>query len=266
MSENIENVEKKKSVKEALEEKGYDIVPKDYLKKKDLAMSIDTTALSPVMWAQFREMADTFIASGALPEKSNAEQLMVKMQAGVEMGMKPFEAMRSLYLVNGMIAIGGRDLIKQLRKHGWSVRYFNESDLSISCEVKKGDEVYTDTFTFNEAEKSGWVKTYNGSMKPAWIEGANRNLKMRYAVISKIVKSYIPEVMGTATDVMEVIEDTKEIYTQSEEQYLEEVDYEKIANAKTFKELTEVAKELRTKYPLKAFNEAYEARKKELTQ
>lgn len=269
MSENIENKEvkeNKKSIKDALAEKGMTVISNEKLKQKETALSLETKALNPVMWAQFREMADTMIMSGALPKESNAEQLMVKMQAGVEMGMKPFEAIRSLYLVNGMIAIGGRDLIKQLRKHGWSLRYFDETSLSVSLEAIKGDEKYTETFTYDEAVKSGWTKTYNGGFKPAWIEGANRNLKMRYAVVSKLVKSYIPEVMGSATDVMEIIEDTQSIFSSTQEEFLEQADYEKIMNTKSFGELTAVSSELKKKYHINAFKDAYENKKKELTQ
>lgn len=171
-----------------------------------------TDIFNPVAWEQFKGMAQYFIRSGALPESANAEQLVVKMQAGYEMGMKPFEAIRALYIVKGVISIGGRDLILQLRKHGWSVSYDKESLTEITATIFKGEEKYTDTFKFSEAESSGWTKDFKGNMKPAWMPGANRNLKMRYAIVSKIVKSYIPEVMGSATDVFEVAEDTQPLY------------------------------------------------------
>lgn len=180
-----------------------------------------TDIFNPVAWEQFKGMAATFVKSGALPKDTNAEQLVVKMQAGYEMGMKPFEAIRALYIVNGMISIGGRDLILQLRRHGWSVKYEKESDQSVTATVKRGDEEYTDTFTYKEAQASGWTTTYN-KPKPAWLPGANRNLKMRYAVISKIVKSYIPEVIGSVVDVYEIAQDTVPLYQDHQVQVVED--------------------------------------------
>lgn len=251
---------KKKGISERLEEKGLVITKKSDLLSKALAESTETAFFSPVAWEQFREMANAFIKSGALPKETNAEQLMVKMQAGAEMGMKPFEAMRSLYIVNGMIAIGGRDLIKQLRKHGWQVLYTQESDTSITATVSKDKESYTDTFTFEEAVKSGWTSSSSG-LKFGWKEGANRNLKMRYAVISKIVKSYLPEVMGSAVDVAEVAEDATMEVTDTQ---MGSEDFAKIQNAQTFAELTEVTKSLQGKYKVRVLKQAYDNRKAEL--
>ncbi len=255
----------KKNIKQVLNDNDLSIVKTEDLKNQALSKSVATEVFDPVTWAQFREMAVAFIDSGALPENSNPEQLMVKMQAGYEMGMKPFEAIKGLYIVNGMINIGGRDCIRLLRNHGWKVEYSEESDRGIMAKVSKGDESYTDTFTFEEAEKSRWTKTSSGSLKPGWIEGANRNLKMRYAVISKIVKSYLPEVMGTAVDIMEVAEDT--IPVISGEPIATEIsseDLKKINDTKTFQELAEVVKSLRGKYKVKELKYAFDTKRDEL--
>ncbi len=255
----------KKNIKEVLAENDLSIVKTEDIKRQALSKSVATEVFNPVTWAQFKEMADTFIKSGALPSGTNAEQLIVKMQAGFEMGMKPFEAIRSLYIVNGMIAIGGRDCIRLLRNHGWHVEYSEESDAGIMAKVSKGDESYTDTFTFDEAVKSGWTKKSGGGLKPGWIEGANRNLKMRYAVISKIVKSYLPEVMGTAVDIMEVAEDTIPIISgEAIEQEISDEDRAKIQNTKSFKELTEMFRLLKGEYKVRVLKAAWDARKKEL--
>ncbi len=254
----------KKNIKEVLADNDLSIVKTEDLKRQALSTSKATEVFDPVNWAQFKEMAKTFIDSGALPEGTNAEKLIIKMQAGFEMGMKPFEAIKGLYIVNGMIAIGGRDLIKQLRKHGWVVSYTDESNESVTATVSKGDENYTDTFTFEQAKKSGWT-TAKGSLKPGWKEGANRDLKMRYAVVSKIVKSYLPEVMGTAVDIMEVAEDTIPVISgEAIEQEISDEDLKKIQDAKTFTELTKVTQTLKKKYKVKQLKYAYDAKREEL--
>jgi hypothetical protein len=248
-----------KEVKSVLKQEGLSLVKTNELQQTLRAKSEVTSAFNPVMWDQFKAMAQTLIKSGALPADTNAEQVMVKMQAGHEMGMQPFEAIRSLYIVNGMIAIGGRDLIKQLKKHGWKIEYYDESDEKVSARITKGDEQYSDTFTYDEAQKSGWTEAY-GKTKPGWKEGANRNLKMRYAVISKIVKSYVPEVMGAATDVSEVIKDIAPLYEEGQvvDEKIKSDDLKKINETETVEELKKVTKELKKIYKMKTLMPAYE--------
>lgn len=253
----------KKNIRQVLDENGLVVVKRDEIENQALSKSVATEVFNPVTWAQFREMATTFIKSGALPKDTNAEQLIVKMQSGFEMGMKPFEAIRSLYIVNGMIAIGGRDLIHQLRKHGWAIEYFDESDDSVSMRVTKDGVSYEETFTFEEADKSGWTKAY-GKLKPGWLEGANRNLKLRYGVASKLVKSYLPEVMGSAVDVKEIAEDTIPVINGQETQEISPEDWDRINSAESFEELTEVTRSLQGKYKVRVLKQAYDARKEEL--
>lgn len=258
-----QEVQKVRDVKEVLDQNGLVIVKREEIENQALSKSVATDVFNPVTWAQFKEMATTFIKSGALPEKSNAEQLIIKMQCGFEMGMKPFEAIRSLYIVNGLVAIQGRDLIKQLRKHGWVVEFFDEDDTQVSMRIKKGDEVYEDSFTFEMAKASGWTEAY-GKLKPGWIEGANRKLKLRYAVASQLVKSYVPEVMGSAVDVKEVAEDAIPVISGQEIQEISAEDWELINGAGTFQELTEVTQKLQSKYSVRVLKPAYDQRKSEL--
>lgn len=169
-----------------------------------------TAILNPVAWEQIKGMSATFITlkkQGAIPKQiESQEQLMMIMQAGYEMGMKPLESLKSFYVVNGMLNLWGAAVIKRLREHGFRIKYeHNEQNESVKATVSRPDtdEEYIDTFSFKEAQESGWTAMYN-KIKPGWIKGANRNLKLRYGVISKIVKTYIPEVMGSAHDIADI--------------------------------------------------------------
>lgn len=174
------------------------------------ARTTPTDIFNPVAWQQMKGMATAFAASGALPRDMNANKLVLLIQAGYEMGMKPVEAIKSFYFVNGILTIFGAATIRRLREHGWRIKYV-ESDAdggSCTATVTKrhsADDIeeYTDTFTYKDAEASGWTK---GS-KPGWLLGANRKNKLRYGVISKIIKTYIPEVLGSAVDISEIAED-----------------------------------------------------------
>ena len=174
------------------------------------ARSTATDIFNPVVWQQMKGMATAFAASGALPRDMNSSKLVLLIQAGYEMGMKPVESIKSFYFVNGILTIFGAATIRRLREHGWRIKY-EESDAdggSITATVTKrhsADDIeeYTDTFSYTDAELSGWTK---GS-KPGWLPGANRKNKLRYGVISKIIKTYIPEVLGSVVDITEVAED-----------------------------------------------------------
>lgn len=164
-----------------------------------------TDYFDPIVWGQMKGMSDVFRASGALPETDNASMIMMKLQAGREMGMKPIESIKAFYFVKGSLNIFGSAMMRRLREHGWKIEY-KESKDKCTAIVSKGEEIYRDTFTFDEAEKSGWTKSQYG-LKPGWIDGANRRVKLRYAAVSLILKTYIPEVLGSAVDLVEVAED-----------------------------------------------------------
>lgn len=174
------------------------------------ARNTPTDIFNPVAWQQMKGMATAFAASGALPRDMNANKLVLLIQAGYEMGMKPVESIKSFYFVNGILTIFGAATIRRLREHGWRIQYQESDENGGSCTATvtkrhSADDIetYTDTFTFKDAEASGWTK----GTKPGWLLGANRKNKLRYGVISKIIKTYIPEVLGSAVDISEIAED-----------------------------------------------------------
>lgn len=173
------------------------------IRKAEMVATEQTSFFNPIVYAQMKQMATDFIASQAIPKGiSNAEQLIMVFQAGYEMGMKPVEAMNSLYIVNGKITLWGPAVLRRLRNFGYAVSY-DESPDTCTATVSKGEERYSDTFTFEMAEKSGYTKGRDG-LKIGWIQGANRVLKLRYGAISNIVKTYLPDVLGIYAGVAEI--------------------------------------------------------------
>src|SRR5919199_247680 len=155
------------------------------IQKQDFTVDvreIRTQFFDPVVWEQMKGMAQTFAASGALSRDDNAAKLVMKIQAGYEMGMKPIEAIKSFYFVNGVLNIFGAAVVRRLREHGWTIQYTDEPN-KCTATIRKGAEEYTDTLTFEEAKQSGWTDAY-GKLKAGWFEGANRKLKLRYGVTS----------------------------------------------------------------------------------
>lgn len=191
--------------------------------KDNAQIALQQTYFNPTVWEQMKTMAEVFIQSRALPKGiQNAAQAMMVMQAGFEMGMKPMQSMQGMTIINGGVNPYGKEVVRRLRDHGWKIDY-KESDTECTATVTKDKETYTDTFKFDDAVRSKWVYQYkknpdgtlkkdaNGNfiteLKAGWYEGANRINKLRYGVISKIIKTRIPEVLGSAVDIAEVAED-----------------------------------------------------------
>jgi len=176
------------------------------------ALSVDNY-LNPERWAQMEKLATSLVQSRAFPKAiQNASQALVVMQCGVEMGLKPMEAINGLSIINGVVSPWGKTTVKLLRNHGWKIKYeaTTERGGGMTATVTKDDESYTDTLYFDNAVKSKWTHSYKDGkqiLKVGWYEGANREMKLRYGVLSKIIKTYIPEVLGSLGDIAEVAED-----------------------------------------------------------
>ena len=177
-------------------------------KMQEVAQSISTNYMSPVVWGQITGMAKTFIASGALPSHlKNAAQVAMCLQAGYEMGMKPMESIQSLYLVNGQFNIYGKAVVNRFKVHDYNIRYEGETDESCTAIVTgKGREKYEYTYLFKDAEASGHTEGAYGLKNP-WKLGINRKRKLRYGALSMIIHTYIPHVLSGAQEIQEVFED-----------------------------------------------------------
>lgn len=171
----------------------------------------ETSILNPQVYVQMKALANDFLASKAIPKCwETAAQVLVGIQAGYEMGMKPMESVNSLYVVNGAVNVWGKATVRRLREHGWTIQFKNETQEACTAIVKKGRERYEETYTFSEAEESGYTNDSYGKLKIGWKAGINRKLKLRYGVLALIIKTYIPEVLGAAVGIVEVDEDFRE--------------------------------------------------------
>lgn len=179
--------------------------PKSSISLRDTQAS---SLLDPNVYIQMKALANDFISSKALPKCwETASQVLVGLQTGLEMGMKPMEAMNSLYPVNGAINVWGKATTRRLREHGYSIEYFDETQETCSATITKDGQRYTETFEFADAEASGYTKDSYGKLKVGWRPGMNRRKKLRYGVLSLIISTYIPEVLGSAAGIVEVSDD-----------------------------------------------------------
>lgn len=197
-----------REVKKSKEEKALELRQQEVRLEKATAVATQTlSAFNPIVYSQMKQLATDLIAGGAASaDAKSPEQLIVKLQAGFELGMTPVESINSLYIVSGRVTIWGAALIKRLRLFGWSVQYKNETPEQCTISVAKGDEFIEDTFYFKDAQDSGYTSGQNG-LKIGWKLGQNRKLKLRYGAASQLIKTYLPEVLGTIAGVKEIDED-----------------------------------------------------------
>lgn len=196
------------------------------LKKAEKVQLEKSKYFDPIAYAHFKTMAQDFIEGGAISaDVKTPQQMILKFQAGFELGLSPVEALNSLYIVSGRISFWGAALVRRLRLFGWHIAFKEQED---ECEatITKGDETYTDKITFAEAEASGYTKSKFGQ-KAGWIKGTNRKLKLRYGALSTLVKTYVPEVLGSAAGIAEIdmvasIDESKENEKEKMEQAIRE--------------------------------------------
>lgn len=196
--------------------------------KRNLVLDVKrtkTSVMDPIEYQQIRILADDLIKSQALPPTiKNIEQAVVVISAGKEMGMTPHEAIHDLYFVNGQLNVYGKATPSALRRAGWRIEKFVEDESQCTATVvnPRTGETITDTFTYEDAELSGFTKDSKGYLKFGWKEGANRKRKLRYGVLSQIIHTYIPEVLGACAGVGDYTEEY--INAQNEQSMKAEAD------------------------------------------
>lgn len=192
-------------------------------------LTSNTSVMNPVEYSQMKKMADEFWQSGALNDSfQNVQQVIMALSAGREMGMGFIESINGLYFVKGKLNIYGKAIPSALRRHGWRIKYEETKDSCTATvtNVNTGEEI-TDTFTFEEARQSGFVNDGYGKVKLGWREGSNRKRKLRYGVLSLIIHTYLPEVIGAASGIAEYSKD----YVEAESAGTPNADVSKIASA-----------------------------------
>lgn len=113
-----------------------------------------------------------FAESGMFPDIKTQAQATVKILAGRELGLSPFESMKNLYLVNGKLAIQSNALsalVKSNPKYDYRVDSITNEECKITFFEIIGDkkeQLGTSEFTFKDAAKAGLVNKENWKSYP----------------------------------------------------------------------------------------------------
>lgn len=161
-------------------------------------------SLQPVdMLTEPMAVGKVFAESGLFPDVKSQAQAAVKILAGRELGLSPFESMKNIYLVNGKLALQSNalaSLVKSSKKYDYHVDVSTNEECKISFFEKvdgKKEPVGVSEFTFKDAAKAGLVNKDNWKNFP-------KNMLFARALANG-VRFYCPDAAcGWATTAEEV--------------------------------------------------------------
>lgn len=147
-------------------------------------------AVRPQTISEFRQLAEDAAASGFFPTRRPQEALVILM-TGAELGLKPMQAMRSIYVVNGKPVISADMLVAAVRASGACESWRVVVSTAERCEIhtrrrgESADEV--GVWTRADAERAGVYR------KPGpWQQYPDRMLRHRCA--SDLARRVYPDV------------------------------------------------------------------------
>lgn len=151
---------------------------------------------APSSLSEAQEHATIFASSGLCPERFRGKpsDVLIVIQTGRDMGLKATQALRCLYVVNGMPAVYGDGLLALVRNHPlcedikeWFEGSLKDGTLEAFCTFKrKGCSPSTESFSIDDAKRAGlWM------VKDNWKKYPQRMLKWRARTYA--AKDAIPE-------------------------------------------------------------------------
>ena len=135
-------------------------------------------------------VGEVFAKSGMFPDVKSQAQAVVKILAGKELGLSPFESMASVYVVNGKLALTSKamsGLIKRSKEYDYVIKKLDDTECTVDI-VSAGELVGSTTFTYKDAAKAGLVNKDNWKNYP-------KNMLFARA-ISNAARFYCPEVIS----------------------------------------------------------------------
>jgi hypothetical protein len=145
---------------------------------------------------QINFIGQTMAASGMFPDVTDASKALVKILAGQEIGVTPFQAMTSIHIIKGKATMGAHLMAAQIKGSGkYDYRVMELTNETCSILFKQRDQYaeqgWSDlgktTFTIEDAKRAELVKPDSG-----WVKYPQAMLFAR--VISAGCRTYTPDV------------------------------------------------------------------------
>jgi hypothetical protein len=157
-------------------------------------------------------IGETFYKSGMFADIKSAQQAVVKIMAGAEMGISPFQAMSGIHIIQGKPTIGAglmASRVKASGKYNYKVTEMTDKVCTIDF-IEGGQSIGTSSFTIEDAKKAG---TKNLDKFP-------RNMLFARAISNGVRwfcpdiyegPVYVPEEMESITEDVQAVEVKKQL-------------------------------------------------------
>jgi len=179
-----------------------------------------TTAIErhhPAPVGELLTTADLFVQSGMFKDVQSVAAAFVKIQAGAEMGIQPFQAMGGIHIIQGKPVVSANmlaTLLDQNPAYDYRVSWSEAEDECTVAISKNGTLRGSASFSIDDATRAGLV-----GKNPTWKTYPKNMLFAR--AISTAIRMYAPGVTSGTP-----------VYTEGEIEEIEPVDLQELhANA-----------------------------------
>lgn len=175
---------------------------------------------------QLRSLDDAFrfskavVQSGVAPAGDNPQTVLIKLQAGAELGIPPMAALSGFVVVNGRLSMMGHIALGKIRASG----AFEMIELGHSEDIeetkggmlgwvrfKRGGQTGMVTYTQAEAERAGlWMKKTNRGADTPWVSHPGDMLLWR--AVGRFAKRYASDIL-LGFEITEIAQDFERTIT-----------------------------------------------------
>lgn len=146
----------------------------------DLQLAPSQGFMTPSNLQEAMNLAEILAGSDIVPKDYQRKpgNILVAMQWGAEIGLKPLQALQNIACINGRPSIWGDAMLALVRGSGlleYITEEVSQDGQVATCTVKrKGEDEITSTFTMDDAKKAGLA-----NKQGPWSQYPKRMLKLR---------------------------------------------------------------------------------------
>ena len=146
-------------------------------------------------------IANAFAASGMFPDIKSGAQAIVKIQAGQELGIKPFAAMSGIHIIAGKCVPGAGIIASRVKANTkYDYKVIEMSDEKCSLDFYEGkDFLGNSSFTIADAKKAGTKNTDKFPKNMLFARAISNGAKWFTPDVFDM-PVYVEEEMGFATE------------------------------------------------------------------
>lgn len=170
-------------------------------------------------------MAKTFAESGMFNDTKDMAKAFVKIQAGQEIGIAPFQAMSGIHIIQGKPTVGAGIMASKVKGSGkYDYRVIQQDESACILEFFQGKEsLGKSTFTLEDAKKAGTQNLAKFARNMLFARAISNGIKW-FCPDVFLGPVYVPEEMGgfeeqTQDIPHEVISEAKPIPAMNDKQY-----------------------------------------------